>query len=94
MVEGNSAAPAATETEKKTRGPMSEDARIVQAKRKILALPLATRKLITDAVAGDDGNSDLADVAQIHDDVSRVLEFAAPLSGDGRRTLLALVAPK
>ena len=77
--------------EKKTRGPMSEDARIVQAKRKLLELPMPTRKMAVDAIAQQDSNCDLADVAQMHDDVSRVLAFAAPLSADGRRTLLALV---
>ena len=77
--------------EKKTRGPMSEDARIVQAKRKFLALSPEARVIARTGLGAEDSNADLTPIAEMHEAVSRVLAFAAPLSPDGRRTLLALV---
>ena len=80
--------------EKKTRGPMSEDARIVQAKRKIQELDPAARSLVLtelDVADGEDDGPAIAARAKRHEDAARILAFTAPLSSDGRRTLLALV---
>lgn len=88
MEGAEAAAPAA---EKSTRGPMSGDARIVGAKRKMLELPEATRKVAIAAIGADGGNADLQGTAALHADVARVLAFVAPLAPDDRRTLLALV---
>ncbi len=76
--------------DKKTRGPMSEDARIVQAKRKVLELGKDAQALAILRIGSAD-TPDLDAAAAVYEDAARVLRFAAPLSPDGRRTLLALV---